>query len=507
VTMIPRATALESATLPTAASHATLPNAFGLGAALIVAGLFLVLAAFRVNGLGFENSALWLYSLGLTYIGVLTFWESTRLRAGALPSWTSPPALIAGWALAWIYAPALAPFFDSSLLGNFETTQGGEAVLMSGLLLTCVALTALSLSFHLTSLALGRRAGDAGNTDRAFALQRLVGLYLVSTAVRGFHLRNLGVAYGSDLTAWGSLEPLAQWIGYVEDLRYLALALLVAHVVRRRTGYVWLGMSLFVELMLGVSSGFLTPVIMPVVLCIVTAVVFDRLRARYVLLLLMAVAIVATLVPVVRSIRQDQQGVIGTREAASAADALAAPRTYWLGGLSSLDTAYRKFFGRQSEVASATGLVMALTPAVVPYEGFERFLTLPSGLIPRALWPDKPTLSRGVWFSSTFRGLEEDTTSYSAMTIFSEGYLFYGWTGALVAMVITGAVLAVLRRRLDNSRLALVYLALVPTILQIEPEFSSYLITLAQRAVVFAATFIVLTYTRKMPLTRSTSRP
>ena len=128
----------------------------------------------------------------------------------------------------------LAPFFDASLLGNFETTQGGEAVLMSGLLLTCVALAALSLSFHLTSLALGRRAG-AGNTDRPLALQRLVGLYLVSTAVRGFHLRNLGVAYGTDLTAWGLLEPLAQWIGYVEDLRYLALALLVAHVVRRRT--------------------------------------------------------------------------------------------------------------------------------------------------------------------------------------------------------------------------------------------------------------------------------
>jgi len=52
-----------------------------------------------------------------------------------------------------------------------------------------------------------------------------------------------------------------------------------------------------------------------------------------------------------------------------------------------------------------------------------------------------------------------------------------------------------------------VYLALVPTILQIEPEFSSYLITLVQRAVVFAATFIVFTSTRKMPLTRSTSRP
>ena len=507
MTMISRGTALEPATLSTTASHATSPNAFGLAAVLTVAGLFLVVAAFRVNGLGFENSALWLYSVGLIYIGVLTVWESTRLRVGALPSWTSPPALIAGWALAWIYGPALAPFFDASLLGAFETAQGGEAVLMSGLLLTCVALTTLSLSFHLTSLALGRRAGGAMNIDQVFALRRLVGLYLVSTAARGFRLLTLGVAYGTDLTAWGPLEPLAQWIGYVEDLRYLALALLVAHVVRRRTGHVWLGISLLVELMLGVSSGFLTPVIMPVVLCMVTAVVFDRLRGRHVLLLLMAVALVATLLPVVRSIRQDQQGLIGTREAASAEAALAAPRTYWLSGLSTLDTAYRKFFGRQSEVASATGLVMALTPAVVPYEGLERFLTLPSGLIPRALWPDKPTLSRGVWFSSTFRGLEEDTTSYSAMTIFSEGYLFYGWTGTLVAMVLTGAVLALVRCRLDSPGLALVYLALVPTILQIEPEFSSYLITLVQRTVVFGVTFVVLTYTRKMPQIQLLSRP
>ena len=99
---------------------------------------------------------------------------------------------------------------------------------------------------------------------------------------------------------------------------------------------------------------------------------------------------------------------------------------------------YDKFFGRQAEVASAPGLVVMLTPAVVPYEGLERFLALPASLIPRAFWPDKPTLSRGVWFSSTFRGLEEDTTSYSAMTIFSEGYLFYGWTGTVLAMLIAG---------------------------------------------------------------------
>jgi cytochrome c oxidase subunit IV len=112
------------------------------------------------------------------------------------------------------------------------------------------------------------------------------------------------------------------------------------------------------------------------------------------------------------------------------------------------------------------------------------------------LWPDKPSLSRGVWFSTTFRGLDVDTTSYSAMTIFTEGYLFYGWTGTVLAMLIAGALLAVIRHRLDNPRLVLVYLALVPTILQIEPELSSYLTTLVQRSVVFLVVFVVLRHSR-----------
>lgn len=81
------------------------------------------------------------------------------------------------------------------------------------------------------------------------------------------------------------------------------------------------------------------------------------------------------------------------------------------------------------------------------------------------------------------------------MTIFSEGYLFYGWTGTVLAMLIVGAMLAVIRRRLDNPRLVPVYLALVPTILQIEPEFSSYLTTLVQRSVVFLLAFVLLAHT------------
>ena len=93
------------------------------------------------------------------------------------------------------------------------------------------------------------------------------------------------------------------------------------------------------------------------------------------------------------------------------------------------------------------------------------------------------------------------------MTIVSEGYLVSGWTGTVLAMLMVGIILAVVRRCLDNSRLALVYLALAPTILQIEPEFSSYLITLTQRTLVFVAVFTVLNHGRLQSAGRSEVRP
>jgi hypothetical protein len=484
-----------------------MPGALAPAAVLITAGLILVVAAFRGDGLAFGLSAqLPLYCAGLLFIGLIAWWEATRSRTGVLPSWTSPPALIAGWSLAWIYGPALAAFLDSDLLDVATIDKGGEAVLLTGLPLACGALAILSMSYHVTTLALGSRVRTVDGSEWSLPLRRILGLYFVSTLARALRLQTLGMGFGSDLASWGPLRSFDQWIGYVDDLRFLALALLVAHVVRRRRGHLFLAILLTVELALGVSSGFLTPVVMPIALCVTTAAVVDRLRARHFALVVAAALAISTFVPVIAAMRDDRMGAIGTTDLASVGDVLTAPGRYWLAGVSSGDGVYNKFFGRQAEVASATGLVVTLTPAVLPYEGIERFLTLPAGLIPRALWPDKPTLSRGVWFSSTFRGLDLDTTSYSAMTIFSEGYLFYGWPGTVLAMVIAGVLLAFVRRRLDNPGLMMVYLALVPTILQIEPELSSYLTTLIQRSLVFVAVFVLIAHSKTMTVARPQMR-
>ena len=107
-----------------AAAHGALPNALGLGVVLVAAGLLLVVVAFRDDGLGFGTEALLpLYCLGLLSIGMLLWWEATRQRTGVLPTWTSPPVLIAGWALAWIYVPALVAFLDDNVLSELTLAQ------------------------------------------------------------------------------------------------------------------------------------------------------------------------------------------------------------------------------------------------------------------------------------------------------------------------------------------------------------------------------------------------
>jgi hypothetical protein len=248
------------------------------------------------------------------------------------------------------------------------------------------------------------------------------------------------------------------------------------------------------ELVFAASSGFVKPFIWPVVVCVGTAAAVDRLRVRHLAIIATAIVVIASLWNVVSVVRDDWEGGIGTTSNAGFGTTIDAGIRESPGSAAALENAYRKFFGRQTEVATSTGLIVALTPTVLPFEGWQQFLLLPSKFVPRLLWPDKPILSRGRWFSVQYRGLDEDTTSSSAMTMFGEGFLFFGWTGVCLGMAIAGAVLALLFRSLSRLAFLPVYLALLPTILEIEPELSSYLTSLVQRSLVFILVFLVVTY-------------
>ena len=68
--------------------------------------------------------------------------------------------------------------------------------------------------------------------------------------------------------------------------------------------------------------------------------------------------------------------------------------------------------------------------------------------IPRIIWPEKPPVSRGAWFT-TYLGMarsEAEATTSTGMTTVGEWYWNFGLAGVAVGMFLTGALLSGLWR-------------------------------------------------------------
>lgn len=98
-------------------------------------------------------------------------------------------------------------------------------------------------------------------------------------------------------------------------------------------------------------------------------------------------------------------------------------------------------------------------------------------LIPRFLWPSKPTVTRGAWFS-VYLGLapqENAATTSTGITAIGELYWNYSWPGVVAGMFIIGVLLGALWRLagpdpLESSITWLLYMATGFEILSLEGE-------------------------------------
>jgi hypothetical protein len=86
---------------------------------------------------------------------------------------------------------------------------------------------------------------------------------------------------------------------------------------------------------------------------------------------------------------------------------------------------------------------------IVDEEGFyegETLRYLTYAFIPRAIWPEKPTIAPGQWFAAKIGHAQlvgENRYSNSInMTVAGELYLNFGWTAAILGMVVLGAAFA-----------------------------------------------------------------
>jgi hypothetical protein len=127
-----------------------------------------------------------------------------------------------------------------------------------------------------------------------------------------------------------------------------------------------------------------------------------------------------------------------------------------------------------------------------------------SAVVPRYLWPEKPSLSRGAEYSTLYceNGDQLPERPHSAsITLLGEPIIHAGLAGLGVASLVLLAILSIMTISSLSSPLgALAMLALLPWIVDFDQHFALYIANLA-KAGLYIAPFLLLlfVYRRRMP--------
>ncbi len=129
-----------------------------------------------------------------------------------------------------------------------------------------------------------------------------------------------------------------------------------------------------------------------------------------------------------------------------------------------------------------TANVMDLTPSIVPYQGWKMYTFMAYTLIPRAIWKEKPTVNDSNRFYQVTYGMttERNLDSVSiGVGVLTEGYISFGWVGAVFVMALVGVVLdcisALMLTRDAGVLMKGLGMALLPGFVTMESQMSQYL--------------------------------
>jgi hypothetical protein len=445
-----------------------------------------------------DEASGWMYTLVLALVacvGVAGFrvFDSAEGRRNA---WMHAPVLFTAYYVVMIGVPGLLAFVYPRILTEVETIVGYSPVFMArGAGLTAAGILALWMGYLLgwktvRPFAAAARVGRMAPTPRI-----VIAFYAVSVLVRLTRILVTGIDHGSTLTTSGDgLELVGQWIFFLESMRYLILAILSIGVFAHGWAQRPLLAVLLMELMFCFTSGTFKPMLWVVVVVGASALCSGvRLRRSYKwYFVVLGIASVAV-VPIGQGLRLGM-AVFDARSPMDVARAAwTVAQLTWGAGL---DVGWEMFLakvpGRMAGVAYMPGLIMWKTPSQIPYLGVEGFLQIPAYMIPRILWPDKPVLTQGYWLSVNYLNLPPTTQSKSAFTLFGEAYIFTGWWGVILASLALGYLLSVLHKNTWSVGLLAVYVALIPSFIDMEGQLTTSVVGLIQAGVVFTLIYRVM---------------
>lgn len=326
----------------------------------------------------------------------------------------------------------IAPYFDRYyLIPGIDISTD----VFSGLLLTGVGLLAMWLGYALTVLGLKKRA-IKGRVIKKYGLNfarpsfyRTFGLYIFLLIIRFLLFR----AYNSTPINLGFLQ---QPVTYLLEVVWFLVSLFTMQMALRRWPKWVFIVVIVIEAVFAVLSGWSSTLLKIVFLLIASfAYAGKPLPYKFVLAGLFAGFI---LTPVTRSMRyadlSSSNSIIESLTTSS--------ERYWGGNTEGVSTNQELLIRRQSGTAQLPGLILKLTPSLIPYRSSAELLSIPVSFIPRAFWPDKfESGSKGTVFVEEYLGLYGHGAA--ATTLAGSSYMYGGWMVVILMMGLAGVVFAV----------------------------------------------------------------
>jgi hypothetical protein len=165
--------------------------------------------------------------------------------------------------------------------------------------------------------------------------------------------------------------------------------------------------------------------------------------------------------------------------------------------------------GRASLLTQAS-LVVEKTPDVVPFQHGRTYTYMAVTLVPRLLWPDKPSFNDANQFYQVAYGLtrESDLDSVSiAVGVLPEAYMNFGWAGVAGMMVLLGVIYDVYECSFCSIRsgrfASALGLALFVQVVTIELQLAQYLGGISQQ--LFLTAVVMAPVLRSPPRVRHSS--
>ena len=143
--------------------------------------------------------------------------------------------------------------------------------------------------------------------------------------------------------------------------------------------------------------------------------------------------------------------------------------------------------------------VLELTPSTVPYQNGRLYSYMLVTFVPRAVWPDKPTVNEANQFYQVAYDLkpEDGLQSVSiAVGVLTEAYINFGWVGVPLVMFLLGVFLDFFQRTFFAKTSGLLFNAIgvvfLPLLLGIEAQMAQYLGGMVQQVVMILIVMLPL---------------